>query len=73
MRVTANWFPAVQRGRAIGIIGTGYQLGGALTFFIAGWAAERFGWRGALYLPAVLLVITGCSHAPVPPRIAGGK
>src|SRR3989442_424738 len=59
MRVTANWFPAVQRGRAIGLIGTGYQLGGALTFFIAGWAAERFGWRGALYLPAVLLVITG--------------
>jgi sugar phosphate permease len=56
--VTANWFPAIQRGRAIGLIGTGYQLGGALTFFIAGWAAERFGWRGALYLPAVLLVIT---------------
>ena len=59
MRVAANWFPSVQRGRAIGLIGTGYQLGGALTFFIAGWAAERFGWRGALYLPAVLLVITG--------------
>jgi sugar phosphate permease len=59
MRVTANWFPAIHRGHAIGLIGTGYQLGGALTFFIAGWAAERFGWRGALYLPAVLLVITG--------------
>ena len=55
MRVTANWFPALQRGRAIGIIGTGYQLCGALTFFVAGWAAERFGWRGALYVPAVLV------------------
>src|SRR5207247_1565577 len=59
VNVTANGFPAVRRGRAIGLIGTGYQLGGALTFFFAGWAAERFGWRGALYLPAVLLVITG--------------
>src|ERR1051326_1505083 len=59
MRVTANWFPVIRRGRAIGLIGTGYQLGGALTSVIAGWAAERFGWRGALYLPAVLLVMAG--------------
>jgi sugar phosphate permease len=44
------------RGRAIGIIGTGYQLCGALTFVLAGWAAERFGWRGALYVPSALLV-----------------
>lgn len=55
MRVAANWFPARQRGRAIGIIGTGYQLCGALTFVVAGWAAQRFGWRGALYVPALLL------------------
>ncbi|MDZ4405693.1 MFS transporter [Prosthecobacter sp.] len=58
MRVAANWFPPLQRGRAIGIIGTGYQLCGALTFVVAGWAAERFGWRGALYVPAVLVSIS---------------
>ncbi len=57
MRVAANWFPPEKRGRAIGIIGTGYQLGGALTFVIAGWAADKFGWRGALYIPAALLVL----------------
>ncbi len=56
MKVGANWFPPLQRGRAIGIIGTGYQLCGALTFVVAGWAAEKFGWRGALYVPAGLLV-----------------
>jgi sugar phosphate permease len=55
MRAAANWFPALQRGRAIGIIGTGYQLCGALTFVVTGWAAERFGWRGALYVPALLV------------------
>lgn len=58
MRVAANWFPALQRGRAIGIIGTGYQLCGALTFVVAGWAAQRFGWRGALYVPALLLTLS---------------
>ncbi len=34
MRAAANWFPPEQRGRAIGIIGTGYQLCGALTFLV---------------------------------------
>jgi sugar phosphate permease len=56
MRVAANWFPPLRRGRAVAIISTGYQLCGALTFFVAGWAAGKFGWRGALYVPAVLLV-----------------
>ncbi len=55
MRTAANWFPPEQRGRAIGIIGTGYQLCGALTFVVSGWAAEKFGWRGALYIPAILV------------------
>lgn len=56
VRVTANWFPAARRGRAMGIIGMGYQLCGALTFVVAGWAADRFGWRGALVVPSVLLL-----------------
>src|SRR5437773_4169254 len=30
MRVAANWFPPARRGRAVGFIGTGYQLAGAL-------------------------------------------
>jgi MFS transporter, OPA family, glycerol-3-phosphate transporter len=55
MRTAANWFPPAQRGRAIGIIGTGYQLCGALTFFVSGWAADRFGWRGVLWVPAILV------------------
>jgi sugar phosphate permease len=55
MRVAANWFPALKRGRAIGIIGTGYQLCGAFTYVLSGWAAEKFGWRGAMYVPAALL------------------
>lgn len=57
MRVAANWFSPTRRGRAIGIIGTGYQLCGALTFVVAGWAADQFGWRGALYVPAAILAV----------------
>ena len=57
MRVAASWIPAARRGRAIAIIGTGYQLLGSVTYVIAGWSAESFGWRGALYIPALLLAL----------------
>ncbi len=57
MRVAANWFPLEQRGRAIGIIGTGYQATAVATYIIAGWSAEWLGWRGALYVPAGLLTL----------------
>ena len=59
MRVTANWFPASTRGRVIGIIGTGYQLAGACSVVLAGWAAHNLGWRAAMWLPALLLAGAG--------------
>ncbi len=72
MRTAANWFPPLQRGRALGLIGTGYQLCGALTFVVAGWAADRFGWRGALYVPALLFVASAVHmwifHRDAPPN-----
>lgn len=61
MRVTANWFPVEKRGRAVGIIGTGYQATAAFTFVLAGFSAQHFGWRGAFYIPAVLFAIS-CVH-----------
>ena len=59
VRVAANWVPVWRRGHAIGIIGTGYQITLGLTYFIASQAAEHLGWRGALYVPAILLAATG--------------
>jgi sugar phosphate permease len=59
VRVAANWVPLLRRGHAIGIIGTGYQITLGLTYLIAGQAAQRLGWQGALYVPAVLLALAG--------------
>jgi sugar phosphate permease len=59
VRVAANWVPVHRRGHAIGIIGTGYQITLGLTYFIASQAAQHLGWRGALYVPAILLAATG--------------
>ena len=59
IRVVGNWIPVRLRGKAIGIIGTGYQLAAGLTFFVAGQSAEYLGWRGALYVPAAILTAIG--------------
>lgn len=61
MRVAANWCPPETRGKSIGIIGTGYQASAALTFIVSGFAADHFGWRGALYVPAGILTLS-CIH-----------
>lgn len=59
VRVTANWVPVERRGHAIGLIGTGYQITLGLTYLVAALAAENLGWRGAFYVPAALLSLTG--------------
>lgn len=59
VRVVANWIPIERRGKSMGLIGTGYQITLGMTYLIAGQAAEYFGWRGALYVPAVLLALAG--------------
>ena len=56
VRVIGNWIPVARRGWAVGIIGTGYQLTGALTYVLAGTAVYLFEWRGALFVPPVILV-----------------
>ena len=66
MRVAANWFPSSKRGKAIGIIGTGYQVSAAATFIIAGFSADHFGWRGAMFLPAGLLSLIHISEPTRP-------
>jgi sugar phosphate permease len=59
MRVASRWFDPARRGRAVGLIGTGYQLAGAATFVVAGWAASQFGWRGAHYVSGAILAAMG--------------
>src|SRR5690606_12018364 len=56
VRVLGNWVPVSRRGKAMGIVGTGYQLTAGLTFLVAGVSVSLFGWRGALWVPPLLLL-----------------
>jgi sugar phosphate permease len=55
VRVASNWFSAARRGRALGVLGTSYQVMASVTFLVAGASVEWLGWRGAFYVPAALL------------------
>ena len=59
MRVVGNWIPVVRRGKAIGIIGTGYQATAAATFVVSGLAASVLGWRGVFFIPPIMLAGSG--------------
>ncbi len=56
VRVLVNWFPVHRRGKVIGFVGTGYQVTAAATFLVSGYAAQTFGWRGALWVPAGIMI-----------------
>ena len=59
VRVVGNWIPMSWRGKALGIIGTGYQVTLGLTYLVAAYSAQRFGWRGAVFVPAGVLTVAG--------------
>ena len=56
VRVMANWIPVARRGKVIGIVGTGYQVTAALSVILAGYSAQLMGWRGAMFVPAGVLI-----------------
>ena len=59
VRVVGNWIPMSWRGKALGIIGTGYQVTLGLTYLLASYSAEWLGWRGAVFVPAGVLAVAG--------------
>lgn len=58
-KVVAAWFPAHERGLAMGIRQTGLPLGGALAAALLPWTAERFGIDSALLTAAAAAVAGG--------------
>jgi sugar phosphate permease len=61
VKVMANWFTPTQRGRMMGIIGTSYQLGSAITIVASGALVTTFAndWRAAFVVPAMVLAAAG--------------
>jgi sugar phosphate permease len=59
VKIMATWFTPQERGRMMGVIGTSYQLGSALTIVLAGALLTRFhdDWRAAFVFPTMLFLL----------------
>ncbi len=55
-----RWFPAVERGRAFGVVLLSSQLGGALAPLLIVPIQVQFGWRASFYLFGVFGVAWAC-------------
>jgi sugar phosphate permease len=66
VKIMSSWFTPAQRGRMMGVIGTSYQLGSALTIVASGALVTAFGndYRAAFWVPALFLLVA-CAHARV--------
>lgn len=65
VRIMAHWYPAENRGKVMGFVGTCYQFGGAfswfLAFFLTGYYVQVWGgdWRAVFWVPSVLFAAVG--------------
>tara|TARA_Y100000588_G_C14276254_1_gene934472 strand:+ start:1688 stop:2962 length:1275 start_codon:yes stop_codon:yes gene_type:complete len=53
----ANWFIR-RRGRVMGLLMTGFGIGGSLVFVVA-WLIDTFGWRSAAVISGVTIWVVG--------------
>lgn len=53
------WFSNSERGTKWSLWSTSHQIGVFSAFMISGIVIDKFGWRAAFYVPAVICIITG--------------
>lgn len=58
-RLLTHWYSQKERGTWWGFWNTSHSVGGALIALIAGFCADTWGWRIAMYIPGVLCIISG--------------
>lgn len=59
VKILASWFPLKERGKISGFQAFFYQGGNVASWIIAGYLAQKLGWRWAFFIPAIILLLTG--------------
>ncbi len=58
VKTMANWFTVAQRGKWMGLMGSCYQVGNALSWLLSSFLAANYGWRVVFWVPAILFLIS---------------
>lgn len=56
VQTIANWTTSRRRGTVIGLISTCYTVGNVLSWLLAGFLCDTYGWRTAFWVPSLILV-----------------
>jgi sugar phosphate permease len=52
----SNWHTSARRGILIGRLSTCYTVGNVLSWLLAGYLCESFGWRASFFVPSLLML-----------------
>jgi sugar phosphate permease len=58
IKTLANWFSLKERGKITGLYGSCYQVGNVLSWLLAGYLAENYGWRFVFWIPAIIFGVS---------------
>ena len=58
VKTMANWFTVAQRGKWMGLMGSCYQIGNAVSWLLASYLAANYGWRALFWVPAILFLVS---------------
>jgi MFS transporter, OPA family, glycerol-3-phosphate transporter len=58
VKTMANWFTVKQRGKWMGLMGSCYQIGNALSWLLSSFLAANYGWRVVFWVPAAIFLVS---------------
>ena len=58
IKAFSNWFSPRVRGRMMGLLGTDYVFGNAMSWLLSGWLVAAYGWRYVFIVPAGILLLS---------------
>ena len=62
VKLIGNWFPLKQRGKIMGIFGSCYQVGNALSWLLSGFLASNYGWRYVFWIPSLIFGLSSIMY-----------
>ena len=58
VKLIGDWFSKEERGTIMGLYGSCYQVGNAVSWVLSGIIAKNFGWRYVFWIPSVVFVFS---------------
>jgi len=62
VKLLGDWFSSEERGPIMGLYGSCYQLGNAVSWLLAGYLASTYGWRYVFWVPSIVFCLSSIPY-----------